>query len=104
MFRAILELLMTVAVVLIARVVLTHLTQSVKTASRNAYRQTMDEAQRRQEGSESSENTRSTGQLYKDPVCGTYVPESTRFRRQISGDTFYYCSDRCRELHTPVAR
>ncbi len=104
MFRAILELLMTVAVVLIIRVVLTHLTQSVRTASRNAYRQTMDEAQRRREGSGSAENTRSTGQLHKDPVCGTYVSESTPFRRQISGGTFYYCSDKCRESHASVPR
>jgi YHS domain-containing protein len=104
MFRAILELIVTIAVVLIARAVMTHFVQSVKTASRNAYSQTMDEAQRRRESAESAQNVRSTGELHKDPVCGTYVAESTPFRRQISGDTFYYCSDKCREAHATVPR
>jgi YHS domain-containing protein len=39
------------------------------------------------------------GELHKDPVCGTYVPESTSFRRQLSGKTVYYCSDACRQKH-----
>ena len=101
MFRALLEILITIGVVLIARAVLTHLLRSIAVASRNAYQQTTDEAEQRNRAAGES---RSTGQLHKDPVCGTYVAESTPFRRQISGDTFYYCSDRCREVHTPVAR
>jgi len=40
-----------------------------------------------------------TGELHKDPVCGTYVSESTSFRRQLSGKTIYYCSDACRQKH-----
>ena len=103
MFRALLEILITIAVVLVARAILTHLMRSITVASRNAYRQTMEEAERRETG-ESTQGTRSTGQLHKDPVCGTYVAESTPYRRRVSGDTFYYCSDRCREAHTPVAR
>jgi YHS domain-containing protein len=102
MFRAILELLITIAVVLMARAVLTHFLRSVTTASRNAYRETMEEAERRRDAAESAQETRSTGQLHKDPVCGTYVAESTPYRRQVSGDIFYYCSDACRQAHTPV--
>jgi len=104
MFRALLEILITIGVVLIARAVLTHLLRSIAVASRNAYQQTMNEAERRSGASGSAAEAHSTGQLHKDPVCGTYVAESTPFRRQVSGDTFYYCSDRCREVHTPVAR
>jgi YHS domain-containing protein len=103
MFRALLELLITIAIILMARAVLTHLLKSITIASRNAYRQTMDEAERRRDAAESARETHSTGQLHKDPVCGTYVAESTPYRRQISGDTFYYCSDTCRQAHTPVA-
>ena len=104
MFRALLEILITIGVILIARAVLPHLLKGIAVASRNAYQQTMDESERRNRAAESAGESRSTGQLHKDPVCGTYVAESTPFRRQISGDTFYYCSDRCREVHTPVAR
>lgn len=39
------------------------------------------------------------GELHKDPVCGTYVSESSSFRRQLSGKTVYYCSDACRQKH-----
>ena len=104
MFRAILELFITIAIVLVARAVLTHFMRSITIAARNAYQQTAEEAERRKGGAESATETRRTGQLYKDPVCGTYVAESTPYRRQISGDTFYYCSDTCRQAHTPVAR
>ena len=102
MLRAILELLVTIAVVLMTRALFTHLLRSITIASRNAYRQTMEEAERRQDAGESARETRSTGQLHKDPVCGTYVAESTPYRRQVSGDTFYYCSDECRKTHVPV--
>jgi YHS domain-containing protein len=104
MIRAIIELLLVIGFVLFARFVFTHLLRSIAIASRNAYRQTMDEAERRRDAAESARETRSTGQLHKDPVCGTYVAESTPYRFQISGDTFYYCSDACRRAHTPVAR
>ena len=103
MFRAILELLITIGFVLIARAVFTHLLRSVTIASRNAYRQTMEESERRQNTAESAREAHSTGQLHKDPVCGTYVAESTPYRRQVSGDTFYYCSDTCQQAHTPVS-
>ena len=102
MFRVILELLITLAVILMARTVFTHLLRSITIASRNAYQQTAEEAERRRGAAESDRETRSTGQLHKDPVCGTYVAESTPYRRQISGDAFYYCSDTCRQIHTPV--
>lgn len=104
MFRAILELLVTISVVLLARVLFTHLLRSINIASRNAYQQTMEEAERRQEAAESARSTHSTGQLHKDPVCGTYVAESTPYQRKASADTFYYCSDECRQAHVPVAR
>jgi hypothetical protein len=44
------------------------------------------------------------GDLHRDPVCGTFVAESTPFQRRTAGQVFYYCSDACREKHTLVAR
>jgi Cu+-exporting ATPase len=31
-----------------------------------------------------------------DPVCGMSVDESTEFRAEYAGRTYYFCSDRCR--------
>jgi hypothetical protein len=44
------------------------------------------------------------GDLHRDPVCGTFVAESTAFQRQLGAQTFYYCSNACREKHALVAK
>lgn len=44
------------------------------------------------------------GDLHRDPVCGTFVAESTAFQRRLGSQTFYYCSDACREKHALVAK
>ncbi len=31
-----------------------------------------------------------------DPVCGMYVDESTPFRAEHGGRTYYFCSENCR--------
>jgi YHS domain-containing protein len=40
-----------------------------------------------------------SGELHKDPVCGTYVAGSSHFQRQQGSKTFYYCSAECRDRH-----
>ena len=102
MFRALLELLFTVLVVVIARMVLTALMRGLANSSRGAFR-TM-KTQSRSEQRSADPPSHPTGELHKDPVCGTYVAESTPFRRQTGGQTFYYCSEACREKHALVAR
>jgi YHS domain-containing protein len=37
------------------------------------------------------------GELKKDPVCGTFVSTSTAFQKRIGGETYYFCSDDCRD-------
>jgi YHS domain-containing protein len=44
------------------------------------------------------------GDLHRDPVCGTYVAESTPHQRRISGQVFYYCSESCKEKHALAPR
>lgn len=39
------------------------------------------------------------GVLRKDPVCGTYVSEGLAVKRVAAGETFYYCSEECRQKH-----
>jgi len=45
-----------------------------------------------------------SGELHRVPVCGTFVAESTAFRRQEAKQTFYYCSENCRSQHALVSR
>lgn len=94
MFRAILELLITIFVIIVARALLTSVfkgfLRATSTASRNR-------------GGAFDATPQSGGELHKDPVCGTYVAETTAFRRQFAGQTFYYCSVACREKHALVS-
>ncbi len=41
----------------------------------------------------------------KDPVCGLIVDKSTALRAERDGETFYFCSDHCRQalVSTPVS-
>lgn len=34
--------------------------------------------------------------LERDPVCGTYVSPSKAPALRVGGETFYFCSDKCR--------
>jgi len=44
------------------------------------------------------------GSLHRDPMCGTYVAESTTHQRRIGSETFYYCSETCKEKHELVPK
>lgn len=96
MFRAALELLFTILIIMVARAVLTSLLKGVANASRGY--------QRPNAPPQAPTGHQQTGELHKDPVCGTYVAGSTQFRRQSGSQTFYYCSEACREKHALVAR
>jgi YHS domain-containing protein len=39
-------------------------------------------------------------EMVQDPHCGTYVPRSDSLSSQIKGKRYYFCSERCRDLHT----
>ena len=93
--RVIIEFIVIIAVVLIARAVLTSVLAGITRASSQSFPQ-----QDRKQAP--SQNT--AGELHKDPVCGTYVAEGSAWRRQVAGQTFYYCSETCREKHALVAR
>lgn len=38
-----------------------------------------------------------TGELKKDPVCGTYIAAATSLHETVRGQTFYFCSPACRD-------
>jgi len=39
------------------------------------------------------------GELRRDPVCGTYVPESTAVKVKIKGETVFFCSPAYRDKY-----
>jgi YHS domain-containing protein len=100
MFRALIELLLLIAFVLIGRAVLNSILKGIaRTASNSFANSGGDRPQQKQQQPPSV-----TGELHKDPVCGTYVAESSALKRQVGRETFYYCSENCREKHSLVAR
>jgi YHS domain-containing protein len=38
-----------------------------------------------------------TGELKKDPVCGTYTAAATSVHQIVGGQTYYFCSVECRD-------
>ena len=95
MLRVALEAIITITVLLLARAVITSIVRSFSTASFGSSRPQAQNSK----GYKPEEHTQTRGILHRDPVCGTFVPETTPFRRDQSGSTFYYCSKACRESH-----
>lgn len=94
MTRAIIELCITILIAYVARAVIVSLMRGISNASSQAFQQPA------QPKSDTPPSAPASGsQLHKDPVCGTYVSESTPYRRQRNGTTLYYCSTACREKH-----
>ncbi len=44
---------------------------------------------------------RKTGELKRDPVCGTYVPAETSIKRTVGGEVVHFCSAACSEKYRP---
>jgi YHS domain-containing protein len=40
-----------------------------------------------------------TGELKKDPACGTYISAATSLKETVGGETFYFCSKQCRDKY-----
>jgi YHS domain-containing protein len=90
--RVIIEFIILLLGSMVAKSVISSVMKGMGAAAANAYQQ-------QQPPQAQAKETTRTGELHKDPVCGTYVSEATSFRRQLSGKTIYYCSDACREKH-----
>jgi YHS domain-containing protein len=103
MFRAAIELLITILVVFVARAILTSLMRGIANTSAAAFRRGNPDLTA-QSTPGPTKQAPAGSELHKDPVCGTYVAESTPFRKNVAGQAFYYCSDACREKHSLVTR
>jgi YHS domain-containing protein len=108
MFRALLELFITLLAAMVARAVISSIMKGLSNATSSAFQQ-QGQSNPHQQYSSHPQSKPDTGgpktgsELHKDPICGTYVSEATGFRRQASGQTFYYCSQACKDKHSLVA-
>ncbi|MBV8898075.1 MAG: hypothetical protein JO051_16290 [Acidobacteriaceae bacterium] len=106
LIRALLELFLSIVVIIVARAILTSLMRGVVNAGRMSSPPPPPSqgGYQAQSQTQNAKQAQPTGELHRDPVCGTYVAESTPFRRQVSGQTFFYCSGACKEKHALVAK
>jgi YHS domain-containing protein len=104
MFRALLELFITILAAMVARAVISSVLKGLSNASFSAFQQQPQSPSNQQSAQSNTAGPSKGNELHKDPVCGTYVSEATGFRRESSGRTFYYCSQACKDQHTLVAR
>jgi YHS domain-containing protein len=99
MFRALLELVVTIILAMAARAILASLMKGFQNASR-----TSSQAPPPPPPQQPKERVSVAGDLHKDPVCGMYVTESTRYQRSSGREKFYYCSEQCKDKHAVAAR
>ena len=92
MFRVIFELLITVVVITVLRsiigIVLRGFSEAMKPAS------TAPGASSRTSG-----QVPLSGELKKDPVCGTYISTATSIKEKVGAQTIYFCSQECRDKY-----
>jgi YHS domain-containing protein len=48
-------------------------------------------------GARAARTVRSAGQMVRDRVCETFLPESSALRLSGAGGTHYFCSAACRD-------
>jgi YHS domain-containing protein len=91
MFRAIFYLLLSVVVITVAKsiigIVLRGVAEAMKPGSSTG-------AAPRQPN-----QVPLTGELKKDPVCGTYISAATSIQEKVGGQTFHFCSPECRDKY-----
>jgi YHS domain-containing protein len=92
MFRAIFYLLLTIVVITVLKsiigIVLKGVAEAMKPGS------TAPGASARP-----SNQVPLTGELKKDPVCGTYIAAATSIKETMGGQTFHFCSQECRDKY-----
>jgi YHS domain-containing protein len=98
MIRVALEAIITITVLLVARAIISSILRSFSNPA--VFTKSQNQASK---GYKPEDHAPVSGTLHRDPVCGTFVPETTPFRRDQAGSTYYYCSKSCRESHSLVS-
>jgi YHS domain-containing protein len=93
MFRVIVYLLITVFLITVIRAVVGVVTKAVSEALRGAAPTPTNDP--RNVRSNPAASVPLTGELKRDPVCGTYTSASSSLQHTSGGETFYFCSKEC---------
>ena len=104
MFRALLELIITIIVAMAARAILGSLMKGFSNAARAGTQDTTATGASEPRRQRPPEQVKVAGELHKDPVCGMYVSETTQFQRRSGREVSYYCSEKCKDLHAVTAK
>jgi YHS domain-containing protein len=91
MFRVIFYLLVTVILISVFRAV-------VGTIAR-FFTQLANPDANRQNRPPEANRVPLTGELKKDPVCGTYIATTTSIKETVGGETLHFCSKECRDKY-----
>lgn len=91
MFRFLTYILITLFLLTIVR--------SVVSMILRGFSELMQSQSRRQSGPAAAKEVPLTGELKKDPVCGTYTAVASSIQQTIRGQTFYFCSPKCRDKY-----
>ena len=92
MFRAIFYLLVTVVVVTVVRSIIGIVLKGFAEAMKSG--DTAPGAAPRP-----SNQIPLSGELKKDPVCGTYIAAATSIQEKVGGQTVHFCSRECRDKY-----
>ncbi|MFN3323946.1 MAG: hypothetical protein ACK5AZ_10655 [Bryobacteraceae bacterium] len=41
-----------------------------------------------------------SGELRRDPVCGTYVSTASSYKKSVGGEVLHFCTPECRDKYT----
>ena len=89
MFRLIAYLILTVFLITVVRGIIGIVAKGFSEAIRGSSARNMRPAPESQ--------VPLTGELKKDPVCGTYTSAVTALQQTVGGQTYYFCSPQCRD-------
>jgi YHS domain-containing protein len=93
MFRAIFYLLLTVVVITVLKSIIGIVLRGVSEAMKPGSSTPAGAAPR------VANQVPLTGELKKDPVCGTYIAAATSIKEKVGGQTFHFCSPECRDKY-----
>ena len=91
MFRFLTYILITLFLLTIVR--------SVVSMILRGFSELMHSESRPQSGPTPGKDVPLSGELKKDPVCGTYTAAASSIQQTIRGQTFYFCSPQCRDKY-----
>lgn len=96
MFRVIFELLLTVVVITVLKSIIGIVMRGFGEAMRPG-------STSRNSAPRVSNQVPLTGELKKDPACGTYISTATSIKERVGGQVVHFCSTACRDKYVATA-